>query len=737
VNNIKEINNSNENNSNEINNSNENNNDESNNENINNENNNDNQNNKNDDATTTNDNNEDINQNIINSENTSKNIINMDNIETKTIKNSNEINNKNQVLTNEISLLNCYNMQNIENEHNIKGKKFINNKYKKISMGKLLNLSNIENKKDKNEEITDKYTKNICGLFNISHIDNNVFSLKENNTNISIVKELLNTSFSEKILNNGNAPKLLYIYEDGTGIELLRDVDVFNTINEMNINIEKDIIEESLTDNSNGKSITITKELDTHNSHLSPDSKIILYKQLIRYPRLTLADRKQFLDELVYYNNWLETHNIFIENEDSIVDDNYNDREINNEYKNKENSNYDNSERIISNKLIYGVNKEETENAILEKYSELLLRNNIKSKKSKLNSYKNTALEIYPNEVSENQKGRYKILKNIEANEAKGRSVKGILKIDEEIKKSTRESEISPKYLDSFNSSRNSKEDLRKYKRNDEIKKERKNSNTSKFSYSSSISIKKKINGNNKILNDESTNSSLTLYCNKTNDSIINEKNISGKVKKYNNNNLTEENSKKMSEKSLNTETESLDYNIKYKVKSNIDYKITEAGEKGKLKTISTVNISKSLESLFAKATINSNTVNLENLERIYKEKFKYLLNINPKSCEFGVIKENTKYLVKLNVMNRSNNTVRFKIIQPNSKYIKIKYKISPISPGLQTKIIVEVITPETSKQLSLNDIGQLITENEIIKIPISATVLPSQEYENYIRNFN
>jgi hypothetical protein len=518
---------------------------------------------------------------------------------------------------------------------------------------------------------------------------------------------------------------------------LLRDVDVFNTINEMNINIEKDIIEESLTDNSNGKSITITKELDTHNSHLSPDSKIILYKQLIRYPRLTLADRKQFLDELVYYNNWLETHNIFIENEDSIVDDNYNDREINNEYKNKENSNYDNSERIISNKLIYGVNKEETENAILEKYSELLLRNNIKSKKSKLNSYKNTALEIYPNEVSENQKGRYKILKNIEANEAKGRSVKGILKIDEEIKKSTRESEISPKYLDSFNSSRNSKEDLRKYKRNDEIKKERKNSNTSKFSYSSSISIKKKINGNNKILNDESTNSSLTLYCNKTNDSIINEKNISGKVKKYNNNNLTEENSKKMSEKSLNTETESLDYNIKYKVKSNIDYKITEAGEKGKLKTISTVNISKSLESLFAKATINSNTVNLENLERIYKEKFKYLLNINPKSCEFGVIKENTKYLVKLNVMNRSNNTVRFKIIQPNSKYIKIKYKISPISPGLQTKIIVEVITPETSKQLSLNDIGQLITENEIIKIPISATVLPSQEYENYIRNFN
>jgi len=85
---------------------------------------------------------------------------------------------------------------------------------------------------------------------------------------------------------------------------------------------------------------------------------------------------------------------------------------------------------------------------------------------------------------------------------------------------------------------------------------------------------------------------------------------------------------------------------------------------------------------------------------------------------------------MKVNIMNRTNDIIRFKIVQPKSDYINIKYKVGPISPGLQIKIIVEIVTPETSDQFSIDDYGQIITENEIIKIPITATVLPMNEYD-------
>jgi len=430
-----------------------------------------------------------------------------------------------------------------------------------------------------------------------------------------------------------------------------------------------------------------------------------------------LSDRKQILDELKYYNNWLEMHKTFIEDNDDILDNIYNNIKIKNENDN---------ENKQSNKLVYGVNKEETENAILEKYSELLIRNSMKSDYDELYNNKSSYKEVNPNEVSENHKKRYKILKNSEFNSKKEKQANGILKIDEEIKNSVRESSIFPNYFDTIDSSKLVKEDLSKYKKKDTKKKERKVTSSMKFSnINSSISIKKK---KKDISESNSSNSSLSTIIFNNTDKNNNSTEIND------NKEITETSKSKSTELPLKS-TESLISNDepKYKIKPNMNYQIIEAGAKRKLKTVSTVNESKSLESLISKATLNSNTVNIKKLEKIYKEKFQYLLNLDPKSCEFGMIKENSKNLMKINIVNKTNDIIRFKIIQPECEYIKIKYKVGPISPGLQIKIAVEIISPKTENKLTINDYGQIITENEIIKIPISATILPNNEYENYI----
>jgi len=160
-----------------------------------------------------------------------------------------------ETFENEENIINN-NHEEINEDEKLEEQKFINNSYKKISTNKLLYYGNSEvvyENKDINEG------NNICGLFNISNVNNNIFTLKENINKNILIKNLMKTSFSEKMISNGNSPKLLFIYEDGTGFEFLRDVDIYHTINEMNINIEKDIIEEPLTDNSEGISVTITK----------------------------------------------------------------------------------------------------------------------------------------------------------------------------------------------------------------------------------------------------------------------------------------------------------------------------------------------------------------------------------------------------------------------------------------------------------------------------------------------
>ncbi|ORX54656.1 hypothetical protein BCR36DRAFT_581541 [Piromyces finnis] len=589
--------------------------------------------------------------------------------------------------------------------------RFIDSYYKKISSYKLLKYCNSD---DNKRETTPTNNKDLCGLYNISNSNNDIFSLNEATLNNKLIKNLMKNSFSEKFISNGNTPKLFFIHEDGTGIELLRDVDVFHSINEMDINIDKDIIEEPLADDSNGVSVTITKKLDSRNISFNiNDSKIIIYKQLVRYPKLTLNNRNLILDELIYYNNWLKMHNAFIEDNDNVLESIYSKVSIGN---NNDNDKNQNDKDDPNKNIIYGANKEETENAILEKYSELLLRNSMKPNNYVINDTLKKNNEVNTNEISETHKKRYKILKNVEASKKKERSVKEILKIDEEIKNSVNESSIFPKYFETIDPSKIPKENINKYKKKDYKKKERNNSYMVKLSnIKSSISIKKRKNDISENKNENSSLSTILFNNDSSNDSKS-----------------TEEFIKKESEELLdNTESQSSLEEIKYNTKPNINYQIIEAGTKRKLKTISTVNESKSLESLISKATLNSKTVSIKKLEKLYREKFKYLLNVDPKSCDFGNLQENTRNIMKVTVMNRTNDIIRFKIVQPKSDLINIKYKVGPISPGLQIKIIVEIIAPKTSNQFSIDDYGQIITENEIIKIPITATILPTKELDN------
>lgn len=99
---------------------------------------------------------------------------------------------------------------------------------------------------------------------------------------------------------------------------------------------------------------------------------------------------------------------------------------------------------------------------------------------------------------------------------------------------------------------------------------------------------------------------------------------------------------------------------------------------------------------------------------------------MNPSQCRFGSLKQGKKYQISLSVSNVGHDSTRFKVKGPTAgQVIKIEHRPGLVAPGMKVRIdvILNAQLGDEESQ-SIEDKIQIITEAEIITIPISASAL-------------
>lgn len=108
-----------------------------------------------------------------------------------------------------------------------------------------------------------------------------------------------------------------------------------------------------------------------------------------------------------------------------------------------------------------------------------------------------------------------------------------------------------------------------------------------------------------------------------------------------------------------------------------------------------------------------------------------------PEEVDFGVLKEGNTYTFTVLLKNTGVDTCRFKIKQPPpATGIRIVYKPGPVAAGMKTEIDVEIyaiavgVEGETGVGSIRHEL-EIVTESDIIFLPITATVLTAHEHDN------
>ncbi|XP_006902719.1 PREDICTED: sperm-associated antigen 17-like [Elephantulus edwardii] len=113
-----------------------------------------------------------------------------------------------------------------------------------------------------------------------------------------------------------------------------------------------------------------------------------------------------------------------------------------------------------------------------------------------------------------------------------------------------------------------------------------------------------------------------------------------------------------------------------------------------------------------------------------------------PSAVNFGVLREGYTYAVSVKLKNIGVDFCRFRVKQPPlSTGIKVTYKPGPVAAGLQKELKVELFA------MAIGDGGtkgvshishniEIITEHEILLLPVAATVLTNMNYDNRPKDF-
>ncbi|XP_044937788.1 sperm-associated antigen 17 isoform X2 [Mustela putorius furo] len=113
-----------------------------------------------------------------------------------------------------------------------------------------------------------------------------------------------------------------------------------------------------------------------------------------------------------------------------------------------------------------------------------------------------------------------------------------------------------------------------------------------------------------------------------------------------------------------------------------------------------------------------------------------------PPSVNFGVLEEGHTYATTVKLKNVGVDFCRFRVKQPPpSTGLKVTYKHGPVAAGLQTELKVELFAmavgedgAKGSTHISHNI--EIMTEHDILFLPVEATVLAGSNYDNRPKDF-
>lgn len=108
-----------------------------------------------------------------------------------------------------------------------------------------------------------------------------------------------------------------------------------------------------------------------------------------------------------------------------------------------------------------------------------------------------------------------------------------------------------------------------------------------------------------------------------------------------------------------------------------------------------------------------------------------------PEGVNFGVLKEGCTYRYAVMLRNTGVDTCRFKVRQPPpATGLRVIYKPGPIAAGMCVELALELYAIANGVEGesgvgSLGHVLEIITETDILELPIVATILTAHEYDN------
>ncbi|XP_021572130.1 sperm-associated antigen 17 [Carlito syrichta] len=113
-----------------------------------------------------------------------------------------------------------------------------------------------------------------------------------------------------------------------------------------------------------------------------------------------------------------------------------------------------------------------------------------------------------------------------------------------------------------------------------------------------------------------------------------------------------------------------------------------------------------------------------------------------PSSVKFGVLQEGHTYATVVKLKNVGVDFCRFRVKQPPpSTGLKVTYKPGPVAAGLQTELKVELFAMAVGEEGAKGLVHifhniEIITEHDVLFLPVEATILTSSNYDNRPKDF-
>ncbi|TPX65553.1 hypothetical protein SpCBS45565_g05046 [Spizellomyces sp. 'palustris'] len=493
----------------------------------------------------------------------------------------------------------------------------------------------------------------------------------------ALCKSLSNISFRP-----GNAPRLFLLREDGSGLELLRDLDTLDYLIEYKDKPTVKIIDEPLQQSPSSLCLTIlVTDDDTEDSHIakSQQGAIVKYRQLICHPRVTQHKRKLVMSDM----KALENRKMGIE-QSSNGYAMYG--KLNADAENVAEELTTRQSTIDDDKLVYGRDRNATEEAIRQKYflkeSDLIQkraagREIYDHSKQLQNSTPTTSkpLALYPDEngrpPSRKRRSLQRLLRDGDVIPGYFSSPEGLLSPDrlDPVLRKVDTAPAADRYASDIVSSKPAPVDNRKT--------DEEPSHNERSSQETSLAMQDVATVSSQ---KEHTPPHSMIQPN-PNELPINPRNVDvlGRPRR--------------SKVPLPAVLRS----SKPGMVPNAHYIAVEAHARRQINTASTARLTKN-EELPSLGTFD----------------------VLPSQIKFGTVKAGESSEATLTIINVGNDSARFKMKhQPDSR-ITSSYKQGPVAPGMRKEVQLILRAPEGSKQ-TLNEVIQVITESWILNVPCTA----------------